>query len=58
MTLTDRYKVVDDSLSKHCCFGYTVVDTQHVDREDEIICECFEEGFALMIATALNNKGT
>lgn len=48
-----RYQVVEGSESGHCCFSWTVVDTQK-DREN--ICECFEEADARKIADALNKE--
>lgn len=45
-----RYKVVDGSVSQHCCFEASVIDTSN----DEIICECFETADAHKIAIAMN----
>lgn len=45
-----RYKVVDWSVSQHCCFEATVVDTV----TDETICECFDKSDAYKIAIAMN----
>jgi hypothetical protein len=56
-----RYKVVEESLSAHCCFSYTVVDTANPNAglEDSkhkhaTICECFEEEDAILVCSALN----
>jgi hypothetical protein len=65
----ERYKVVDGSLSAHCCFEATVVDTQKPvmlggvpyirDGEPrfESVCECFEVEDAELICAALNARG-
>lgn len=53
-----RYQVVDESQSGHCCFDFTVVDTQapHEMYRNlfEAVCECFGREQAVMIAAALN----
>lgn len=51
-----RFKVVEGSESKHCCFDATVVDTTKPWSADryEPVCECFESEDAKMIADALN----
>lgn len=46
-----RYEVQPGSDSGHCCFEYTVVDTRF---EGITVCECFEEGDALLVCKALN----
>lgn len=61
-----RYRVVEGSQSGHCCFDFTVVDT---DRPEiiggkpyvvdgvphyEAICECFGREDADAIAAAMN----
>ena len=53
----DRYKVINESRSAHCCFECTVVDT--INDPDEIwgypsVCECFDEESAKLICEALN----
>lgn len=63
-----RYIYIPDSTSGHCCFGYTVVDTEqpiiysdghHKPRDNffryEPVCECFDEDMAIMICNSLNN---
>jgi len=57
---TQRYQILDDSASGHCCFGFTVIDTQKVrdvipgKTYFETICECFERKYAELICAALN----
>jgi hypothetical protein len=62
--VADRYKVVEDSQSGHCCFDYTVVDTtrpemiggeQYKDHF-EAVCECFDREDADLICSALNRR--
>ena len=61
-TTTPRYIVVKESLSGHCCFGYTVVDTTYpVDKDGQYdiesgLCECFDEESANIICHALNSS--
>lgn len=62
----ERFRVIEESTSAHCCFGFTVVDTakpmmigrKHYANENgpqfEAVCECFEKDAAEMIANALN----
>lgn len=54
----DRYQVVDGSVSGHCCFEATVVDTHtpHQVYRDlhALVCECFDREDAEKIASALN----
>jgi hypothetical protein len=62
-----RYKIVEESQSSHCCFGYTIVDTSKPQiigdtqwvKDDgslewEGVCECFEKHQAELICNALN----
>lgn len=57
-----KYQVVEGSESAHCCFGFTVVDTeQPLVRSGVIfagrfvsVCECFEKKEADLICAALN----
>jgi hypothetical protein len=63
-----RYKIVDGSLSAHCCFEATVVDTtkpeivngEHYKNihdhqlQYEPVCECFTREDAEVICNALN----
>ena len=54
-----RYIVVNRSLSAHCCFEYTIVDT-HAGKEDygdywkRSMCETFFKDEAAQICNALN----
>ena len=41
-----------DSLSGHCCFEATVLDTE----DDEWVCECFDPEHAERIAKLLNKE--
>ena len=56
-----RFIIVDRSVSAHCCFAYTIIDT-HAGKEDygdywkRTMCECFEKEEAEMICTALNKN--
>jgi len=58
----NRYKIVEDSQSAHCCFTATVVDTtkpimyggEHYNNQYESVCECFDIKDAEMICEALN----
>lgn len=68
METADRYKILPGSISGHCCFTATVVDTtrpvmigdKHYERDGvkhyEAVCECFEEEDAKLIATSLNAR--
>ena len=51
-----RYQVEDYSVSGHCCFGYTVIDTGRLDESGrpEVICECFDKSCADAVAMALS----
>jgi hypothetical protein len=65
----ERYKVVDGSISAHCCFQATVVDTRKPvmvrnvpyirdgEPQFESVCECFEVEDAELICAALNARG-
>jgi hypothetical protein len=53
-----RYKVINESVSAHCCFEATVVDTgtpnpAYPDRA-RTVCECFSRSCACQVARALN----
>jgi hypothetical protein len=58
--MTERYKIVEGSQSGHCCFDFTVVDTQEPLSYDpegfKAICECFELRDAQVVCNALNNE--
>lgn len=67
MNTKERYKVYDGSVSAHCCFVASVVDTfqpsiiGNIHYKDsagieqyEEVCECFTKENALKICEALN----
>lgn len=61
-----RYIVIEESLSVHCCFEATVVDTKGGCREygetevykswNTLVCECLNKEHAYLIAECLNNS--
>lgn len=58
-----RFFIVEESISKHCCFGYTVCDRTkpvliggvHYKELYETVCECFELEEATLVCMALNS---
>lgn len=61
----DQYKVVERSVSCHCCFKASVVDTSRpdfdgggeiIEGEFAVMCECFEIEAAMQIAASLNRS--
>ena len=51
-----RYKILEGSKSGHCCFDFTVIDTEVIMHGDPMtICECFNKEDAELVCTALNN---
>lgn len=50
-----RYEVIGGSVSGHCCFEASVIDTTN-DKplDDGIVCECFRPQDAERICAALN----
>ena len=62
----ERFRIVEESQSAHCCFDFTVVDTSKPDivggkqyegrfgLQFEAVCECFERADAELICNALN----
>jgi len=68
MPTSSRFKVIDRSVSCHCCFSATVVDTskpdlmangeQFTDANGglmfETVCESFDDDAAEMICDSLN----
>jgi hypothetical protein len=59
MSTTARYQVIEGSVSSHCCFTHTVVDTTKPYKLGhseffESICECFTEADATLVCNALN----
>jgi len=54
-----RYKMVDGSESKHCCFSYSIIDLSNFEligeeKYYETVCECFSLQQAEKICDALN----
>jgi hypothetical protein len=53
-----RYIIVSESISGHCCFEYTIVDTAEgvdsLNNWNKTLCETFEEQDAILICKALN----
>lgn len=53
-----RYQVVPDSVSSHCCFRATVIDSKSPSKFYpglyETVCECFSLEDANKVADALN----
>jgi hypothetical protein len=58
MTYIKRYKVVPGSVSTHCCFEASVIDTERRDEYgvEHPMCECFHPADAIIIAEALNER--
>jgi hypothetical protein len=55
--MTERYKVIPESASEHCCFQFSVVDTEEREYgQPKTVCETFEREPADMIARALNRR--
>jgi hypothetical protein len=52
-----RYKVEKGSVSGHCCFEYSVMDTESTDKYAKFsaVCECYTEEDADRIARLLNS---
>lgn len=64
--MNKRYRVIDGSVSNHCCFEYTVVDSA-VEMSDynhyylskygyifEVLAECYTKEDAERVCDALN----
>ncbi len=51
----ERFKIINKSISMHCCFEYTIVDMGMPDNESPTICECFDLDRAKIICAALNS---
>lgn len=56
-----RYELEKGSGTNHCCFSYTIRDTQKPTYgfkgnfiSYEIVCECLDEEYAKLILEALN----
>ena len=64
-----RYIIFNGSISHHCCFEFSVLDTkrpviidgEHKEDENgkhyEAVCECFYRGDATRICALLNTSG-
>ena len=54
-----RYIIIDKSYSGHCCFGFTVIDTDggkdSINYWSRSMCETFDKEEAIIICNALNN---
>jgi hypothetical protein len=55
----ERYIIIEESISAHCCFGYSIVDTTEgfeicEDSWRRRMCETFEIKEAIEICDALN----
>lgn len=46
----NKYIMIKNSRTGHCCFNFTIVDS----KTDSTLCECFEEEDAKIILNALN----
>lgn len=65
--LADRYIIMNGSISGHCCFEFSVLDTtkpeiiggKHYEDDKgkhyEAVCECFDEESAILICNSLNS---
>jgi hypothetical protein len=63
-----RYRIIEQSVSCHCCFDFTVVDSgSSYDKNDTYnlrtygfdfvsVCECFTKPHAELICNALNQS--
>lgn len=51
--MSDRYKIVEGSESGHCCFEFSVIDTQNKELF-EPICETYTKRHAELICNCLN----
>jgi hypothetical protein len=66
LELKSRFFVVEESISSHCCFGYTVCDRTkptmihgvHYKQRYDAVCECIEEEDAILVCLALNGYMT
>lgn len=55
--MSERYKVIPESDSQHCCFEFSVVDTEEMEYgRPKAVCETLEKEAADMIARALNRR--
>lgn len=55
----NRFKVVDGSVSAHCCFEASVLDTHEpgemIHKNGRVVCECLDTDDANRIARALEH---
>ncbi len=56
-----RFIIISESASAHCCFCYTVIDTEagkkaHGHSWERVMCETFDKEEAVMICRALNEQ--
>lgn len=52
--MKNRYAVLTESATGHCCFEASVVDTE---RDGLPVAECFDEEDAQLVCDALNRAG-
>lgn len=64
--IVGRYIIMEGSISAHCCFEFSVLDTtkpeiiggKHFEglkgKHYEAVCECFDEKSAILICNSLN----
>lgn len=55
--IDNRFIIVDFSVSAHCCFTHSIVDTSKGQTNgfwNDVICECFTEEDAVLILEAVN----
>jgi hypothetical protein len=54
-----RYVMLCWSKSSHCCFQYTIMDSQAFTEEQRYpngVCECFDREEAITVLNALNQS--
>lgn len=56
-----RFIIVEESVSAHCCFSYTIIDTldgieSYGNYWKNSICETFNKESAVMVCRALNQS--
>lgn len=54
----ERYIIVKGSVSGHCCFDYSIVDSEQKEQDwgvdNKVICETFYKEDADLICNSLN----
>lgn len=50
--MSTRYVIVEESISGHCCFSYSIIDSTKSNKQ--AICETFTRVDAELICNALN----